>query len=218
MSLKQHELYDSLYSREDPYKALSYYPEITRLRRGWEWVKKGRYRAALDIGSGEGHWTAKLCEVSDFVVASDISLAAARRAARSFPDRMHVVVVDLGNLCFSPHSFDLVCCMTSLGCLPSIDRKLAVAQIRDLLVDGGHLLLADAVIPGKFSRGEITSLLDGGFKVERTRAGNSRIPLLGRIASAFPRAAGPLYDSLSDLADLAPERLAIHTLVWATKI
>ncbi len=216
--MKQHELYDSLYAREDPYKALSYYPEITRLKRGWEWVKTGRYRAVLDIGSGEGHWTAKLREVSDFVVASDISLAAARRAALSFPNRMHVVVVNLEDLCFGPRSFDLVCCMTSLGCLRPSDRKLAVAQIRDLLVDGGHLLLADAVIPGKLARGEFTSLLDAGFKVDRTRAGNSRIPLLGRIASAFPRAAGPLYESLSNLADLAPERLAIHTLVWATKI
>jgi len=156
--------------------------------------------------------------VSEFVVASDISRTAAIRAAMQFPNRLRVVVADLEALCFSPGTFDLVCCMTSLGCLPAAARRRAVAQIRDVLVDGGHLLLADAVVPGKMSRGEMAALLQDGFRVERTRAGNARVPLLGRIASAFPRTAGRLYESLASLADLSPERLAIHTLIWATKV
>ena len=216
--MRRHDLYDSLYSKSDPYRARSYFPEILRLRRGWEWVRAGRYRTVLDIGAGEGHWTAQLSHVSDLVVASDISRAAAARASMLFPDRLRVVVADLESLCFSPGTFDLVCCMTSLGCLPEAARRRAVTQIWDVLADGGHLLLADAVVPGKMSRGEMTALLRGGFRVERTRAGNARVPLLGRIASVFPRTAGRLYESLASLADLSPERLAIHTLIWATKI
>jgi len=172
----------------------------------------------LDIGAGEGQWTAQLSDVSDLVVESDISRAAAVRASLQFPNRLRVVVADLEALCFSPGTFDLVCCMTSLGCLPAPARKRAVAQIWDVLADGGHLLLADAVVQGKMSRGEMSTLLKDGFRVERTRAGNARVPLLGRIASAFPRTAGRLYESLVSLADLSPERLAVHTLIWATKV
>jgi SAM-dependent methyltransferase len=216
--MKRHDVYDSMYARPDPYRARSYFPEMMRLRRGWEWVRGGRYRAVLDIGAGEGQWTAQLSDVSELVVASDISRAAAVRASVQFPDRLRVVVADLEALCFSPGTFDLVCCMTSLGCLPSTARKGAVTQIREILVDGGHLLLADAVVPGKMSRGEMAALLHDGFRIVRTRAGNARVPLLGRIASAFPRTAGRLYESLVSLADLSPERLAIHTLIWATKV
>src|SRR5438093_5122156 len=124
--MKRHDLYDSLYSKSDPYRARSYFPEILRLRRGWEWVRAGRYRTVLDIGAGEGHWTAQLSHVSDLVVASDISRAAAARASMLFPDRLRVVVADLESLCFSPGTFDLVCCMTSLGCFPEGARRRAV--------------------------------------------------------------------------------------------
>jgi len=216
--MKRHAAFDTLYARPDPYQARTYFPEVTRLRRGWDWVRTARYRSVLDIGAGEGYWTAKLCEVSNLVVASDISLEAARRAKALFSSQLRVVVADLETLSFSPGTFDLVCCMTSLGCLPQSARARAVEQIREVLVDGGHLLLADAVLPGKMSPGEMPSLLRGGFLVERKRAGNARIPLLGRMASAFPRTVGRLYESLSSIADLAPEWLAIHTLIWAKKV
>jgi SAM-dependent methyltransferase len=215
--MKRRAVFDALYAHPDPYRARSYFPEIMRLRRGWDWVRTARYRSVLDIGAGEGHWTAQLCDVSDLVVASDISLEAARRAKVRFPNLLQVVVADLEALSFSPRTFDLVCCMTSLGCLPQSSRARAVDQIREVLVDGGHLLLADAVLPGKMSPGEMPALLRRGFHVERKRAGNARVPLLGRVASAFPKTVGRLYESLSSIADMAPERLAVHTLIWARK-
>src|SRR5213593_1439709 len=134
--MKRHDLYDSLYSKSDPYRAEDVGFPGNSCGPGREWVRAGRYRTVLDIGAGEGHWTAQLSHVSDLVVASDISRAAAARASMLFPDRLRVVVADLESLCFSPGTFDLVCCMTSLGCLPEAARRRAVTQIWDVLADG----------------------------------------------------------------------------------
>jgi hypothetical protein len=70
----------------------------------------------------------------------------------------------------------------------------------------------------KFMPGELAALLQGKFKIEKTRAGNLRVPLLGRLATLFPSVFGKLYKGLTALADRAPERWALHVLIWAQKI
>lgn len=216
--MKRNSAFDHYYEKADPYQARTYFPEKLRLVRAWKWVRQQRYRAILDIGAGEGIWTIKLKDVSSFVVASDISYLALRRASMFYDDRMNYVVVDLANLPFSPHSFDLVTCMTSLGCLTEELRPQAIEMISQLLVPGGNLLLVDAILPGKFAPHEMDKLLFGKFKILKIGSGNLRIPFLGRLATWFPQVIGKFYEKLVILADRDPQKRSLHVLFWAQKI
>jgi SAM-dependent methyltransferase len=209
--------FDAFYSQADPYQSQTYFPERFRLQRTFDWVSGRRYAAILDLGAGDGSWTARLATLSPCVVASDISHVAMRRAAASYGDRLHCVVADLGHLSFAAERFDLITCMTGLGCLPPALRTDAVEAMHRALRPGGNLLVVDAIGPDKFRPGEIGRMLADRFAIERTAAANLRIPVLGRLATRFRVPFAGVYEALMAIADYAPERLARHVIVWAVK-
>jgi SAM-dependent methyltransferase len=216
-SLTRARTFDAFYLVPDPYRTRSHFPEQARLRRAWEWIGDHHYHLVLDFGAGECIWTSRLSAISDVVVATDISRLALTRARADYGTSLQYVVADLERVPFAPNSFDLVCCMTSLGCLQPSMRPSVIEQLAELLVPAGRLLFIDAIAPNRFARGQITQLLSEHFHILRVGAGNIRIPLSGRLATRYPRTVGRLYGGLTRMADWCPEWMARHVIVLAKR-
>ena len=88
--------------------------------------------AVLDIGCGEGDYTAALASVAPDVTGLDISKVAIQRAARAHPG-ITWIVGSSAQLPLVDAAVDLVC---------SLFSPLPAAEMRRVLRPGGHLLVA----------------------------------------------------------------------------
>ena len=108
------------------------------------------YRWAVDIGTGAGFTAFAMTEVSERVVATDITQPMLRQAKRIGGER------ELGNLSlsqnaaeslpFSDGSLDLITCRVAAHHFR--DFEAALNEARRTLRSGGSLVIADSIAPG----------------------------------------------------------------------
>lgn len=107
------------------------------------------YRWAVDIGTGAGFTAFAMAEVSERVVASDITQPMLRQARRISGER------GLGNLSlaqnaaeslpFADGSLDLITCRVAAHHFRDFDA--ALNEARRTLRSGGSLVIADSIAP-----------------------------------------------------------------------
>lgn len=90
-------------------------------------------QAVLDVGCGEGSFTAALTGATREVVAVDLSVEAVRLAARHLGTSATCVVATVADLPVLERSCDLV---------TSVMSPVHEAELRRVLAPGGHLVLA----------------------------------------------------------------------------
>ncbi len=95
-------------------------------------------QAALDVGTGTGHFARFLAERGARVVGADISRAMLRVAATK-PGMPPLVQADAAALPFADASFDLVLSVTTLEFVP--DAARAAAEMARVCRRGGRLVL-----------------------------------------------------------------------------
>ncbi len=114
-----------------------------------EYAARGRYRRAVDVGTGTGFTAFAVAPMSGEVVATDVTpemLAEARRLGAA--QGMANVRYALGaaeHLPFVDGSLDLVTCRTAAHHFQDVLR--AIGEWRRVLEPGGILLLSDSVAP-----------------------------------------------------------------------
>jgi SAM-dependent methyltransferase len=94
---------------------------------------------ALDLGCGEGGFTAELAAVVAGVVGAEVAEAAVQRARARHPSLEFRLVPLDGELPFTEHSFDLVWSSEVIEHVADTARWLS--EVRRVLAPGGRLLL-----------------------------------------------------------------------------
>ncbi len=94
---------------------------------------------ALDLGSGEGAFTAVLADARAEVVGAEVARSAIERAQRAHPQLRFVLVAADGPLPFRDGAFDLVWASEVIEHIADTARWLS--EVRRVLVPGGRLLL-----------------------------------------------------------------------------
>lgn len=97
----------------------------------------------LELGCGEGVFTALLADRAGCVTATDISLTAIRRARRRLQGRDHVLccVEDVSNGILRQDAYSLVICLELLYYLPQDRLDECMAKIIRAVTHGGYVLL-----------------------------------------------------------------------------
>ena len=114
-----------------------------------EYAARGRYRRAVDVGTGTGFTAFAVAPVSGQVVATDVTpemLAEARRLGTA--QGVTNVRYALGaaeHLPFADGALDLLTCRTAAHHFQDVQR--AIDEWRRVLETGGTLLLSDSVAP-----------------------------------------------------------------------
>jgi SAM-dependent methyltransferase len=140
------------------------------------WV---RGASVLEAGAGEGYGAGILARVASRVVALDYDVAASRHASVSYPE-VAVVRGNLVELPFASGSFDAV---VNLQVIEHLwDQSLFIAEVVRVLRPAGTLVISTpnrlTFSPGltkplnpfhtrELSAGELTSLLEPHFRVDR---------------------------------------------------
>jgi 2-polyprenyl-3-methyl-5-hydroxy-6-metoxy-1,4-benzoquinol methylase len=94
---------------------------------------------ALDLGCGEGVFTAVLAQAGVDVVGSDVAEAALERARRAHPELRFVLMPVEGPLPFAEAAFDIVWASEVIEHVADTARWLS--EVRRVLAPGGRLLL-----------------------------------------------------------------------------
>lgn len=94
---------------------------------------------ALDLGCGEGTFTAELARVADSVIGADVAEAALSRARRRHPELDFRRVPFEGPLPFGPASFDLVWSSETIEHVADTARWLS--EVRRVLSPSGRIML-----------------------------------------------------------------------------
>lgn len=131
----------------------------------------------LEIGAGDGLHTEYLANISERVVALDVSEAALAVNKGRNPGRIHPVCADMAALPFDDGSFDVV---ASAGSLSYGDPDTVNAEIFRVLRPGGALLVVDSLNHNPLFRLNRWRHYRRG---ERTKSTLLRMPDLDRIRS-----------------------------------
>jgi 2-polyprenyl-3-methyl-5-hydroxy-6-metoxy-1,4-benzoquinol methylase len=93
----------------------------------------------LDLGCGEGVFTAVLARAGADVVGADVAETALARAERAHPGLRFMLVSDVGPLPFADGGFELVWASEVIEHVADTARWLS--EVRRVLAPGGRLLL-----------------------------------------------------------------------------
>lgn len=100
------------------------------------------YDRALEVGCGEGSFTARLLDRCDHIDAVDFSVLALRRARRRFAGDSRVEVTRLDVLREDPRgTFDLIVCAELFYYMSRAQFESVAARVVRRLAPGGDLLL-----------------------------------------------------------------------------
>jgi peptidoglycan/xylan/chitin deacetylase (PgdA/CDA1 family) len=127
---------------EDPWDYTNEYEEA-KYAQTLSLLPEKRPASALEIGCAEGHFTARLAERVDALVAADISLVALERAKERCADRPNVSFVQLDVARDAlPGPVDLIVCSELLYYLLPEELAPTVGKLVEALEPGGYLLSA----------------------------------------------------------------------------
>ena len=191
--------------------------ERVRLAGTLDLVPAGkRFTHGLDLGCGAGQLTSRFCEITDELIAVDISAKALERARERCGDR-HVEFVneDMYRLEFPPARFDVIFAIETLDY--TREKAQQVAKWHDWLTPGGYIFFTGPLLPGYFTYGEITSLFSTSFEILEVKPLTSKFPL-AKLAShrMVPWPSG-CYRASMRITRLFPRFLAKHIGVVAVK-
>lgn len=131
------------YLRADPYQLVQN-DERRKIERAFSLLDGFHAENALELGCGEGRWTALTARIADKVLAIDLSDLAIRRARANKLANVEFRQGDLTTIGFPPASFDFVFCSEVLYYLSLDQLEDTVARVNALLQPGGRLLLVHA--------------------------------------------------------------------------
>ena len=122
--------FDEFYSREDPWGIHNSIPDLARIEKFSEVFKNTRFSYGLDIGCGEGHFTATLNFVEN-LSAVDISEVALMRARINYPE-INFIKSDLRDLSeIESNKFDFISCLEAIYYLSGeTERQKALREIK----------------------------------------------------------------------------------------
>lgn len=139
---------DRVFGRgRDPFKYSDSPYERDRLEAMSAAVADRRYKSVLELGAAEGHFTGRLAEIAETVVAVELSAVAAGRLRQAFRNRPGVAIIESDLRDFAPsEKFALIV----LGdVLYYLDKPLVRGEFEAVfpklaswLAPGGRLLLA----------------------------------------------------------------------------
>ena len=96
----------------------------------------------LEIGCGDGIWTQKLKEKSNFLVSLDLSKERVKIAKKKNPD-VKFVICDARNLPFKENIFDTVVALEIIEHLPTYgDHKKFLSEVKRVLTSSGKFLIS----------------------------------------------------------------------------
>jgi len=131
------------YLRADPYQLVQN-DERRKIERAFSLLDGFHAEKALELGCGEGRWTAFTARIADEVLAIDLSDLAIRRARAKNLANVEFRQGDLTTIGLPPASFDFVFCSEVLYYLSLDQLEKTVARVEALLRPGGRLLLVHA--------------------------------------------------------------------------
>jgi len=132
---------------------------LGRLQRIRRWIVEAKVRPGmhvLEIGCGTGALSAMMATRGASVTGIDISpamlgIAERRIAARELTGQVHLKHITAAQIAdsFPPHSFDLIVSTLVFSELPDAERRYVLESCRELLVEGGSLVIADEIRPDR---------------------------------------------------------------------
>lgn len=146
----------------------------------------------LELGCGTGTLTALMAHRGALVTALDASPAMLSQAERKIADRDIEVsfhLADAIHICelFPPGSFDLIVATLFFSELAPPARQVVLTGCRELLAPGGRLLIADEVVPTRWSARILYTLI--------------RIPLATLTWLLTRTSTAPLQDFPAEMTD-----------------
>lgn len=136
------------YLVRDPWRLATSPYELGRAAATLDLLAGRRYRRALEVGCGEGTFTARLLDFCDRVVAVDFSRLAVRRARARFAGEPRVEVRTLDVLREDPGTgFDLVVCAELFYYMSRAQREALSPRVVSWLAPGGDLCLVHGTSP-----------------------------------------------------------------------
>ncbi|MFN8488770.1 MAG: methyltransferase domain-containing protein [Caldilineaceae bacterium] len=129
-------------------------------------------KLSLDLGCGEGAFTARLAQNMQQVIGVDIAPTAIARAQERFPDISFYVadLRELKNLDLAPATFDLICCSQVLYYFTWAEAHKLLEQIEQLLAPDGVVCFAAHCTGGEyFTPAEFCSLIADVLEVVKAQ-------------------------------------------------
>ena len=156
-----------------------------------EWLQRARakYRHALDVGCGEGLFTARLARIAERVTGVDVSQTAIARAQSIAPGNVEFDVMDLIGQDM-PESkpdagFDLIVCSQVLYYYSPEQLGDVLPRLSSMLSADGLLLIANNSTGSRYDLTEMSRLLACDFSVaEAEQLGPHYMILAGRKPAA----------------------------------
>ncbi len=174
--------FEMRYLRPDPWRLATSTYERERAERTLGVLGARRYPRALEVGCGEGTFTARLLERCDRITAVDFSVLAIARARRRFSSDPRVEVRRLDVLTEAPGgAFDLVVCAELFYYMSRAQFERAIPRVVRWIVPGGDLCLVHG-----------TSVHDGSDR-----------PVGGATAEGGRTSARQIHDRFCRIPDLA---------------
>jgi SAM-dependent methyltransferase len=134
--------FEARYMIPDPWRLATSPYERERAQVSMRMLSDRRYAHALEVGCGEGSFTARLLERCDHVVALDFCEPALRRARRRFAGDPRVEVRRLDvRLEDPPQTFDLVFCAELFYYLNGAEFADVASRMVRWVTPGGDLCL-----------------------------------------------------------------------------
>jgi len=163
--MKSKEEWEKHYEREDPYGAGGrWLLEKSRIQDSFEAIPKGHtYEKALDLASGEGHFTSLLCNVAKKVVAVELSVNASTRAKKRLNGRnVEFIVANMSDVQFPSGSFDLICAIEAIRYCDNKEKE--IDRWCNWLQPNGVLIATGPILPDYFTWNEFLNLFLKRFR------------------------------------------------------
>ncbi len=170
-----------------------------RYAKGIEFVRRMKPRSVLDYGSGDGTFVAMIADLVPKIVASDVNanqLAECRNVNGHIPNLTFMLVKDL--LRENVQKYDAVFCTEVLEHVVEDDLEEALANLRRLVDDDGHVIVSVPIEIGptvlaKYGMRRILGFYGIG-EYKWTEASSLRELLEMTFANEHTRLERPIYD------------------------
>lgn len=163
-------MFDNYYSKEDPWGIKESITEISRQKKINYEFRECNFLNGLDIGCGEGHFTASLKFVKNFD-AVDISEVAIKRAKNYYPNInfQKIDIRDMSNI--KNNKYDFISCFETLYYVSeNSEREKILIDIKNKGKDNCVFIFSVTIIGEKehrryFTYNEATKLFQKNFNI-----------------------------------------------------